>query len=274
MAATMAATRTRPASKRSSWRGRLAGNSAVLKTVSLLVLLGLWWAASFLIPARIVPSPFATAQVFLSNLEKGQVTFHLSQTFTRVAIGFAFSMVIGVAVGSVMGLSRLAERVLDVWVMVALTIPGLAFVVVSLMALGLNEGAAVVAIILSGSPIIIVNMWQGVKNIDNRLVDMARSFDATFKKRFFGILIPQILPYIVASARLGLGLIWKVVVVVELLGRNNGVGFQLYYWFQLYNMAQVFAWIAVFTVVMLTIEFAFFKPLENRLFRWRPIARL
>jgi NitT/TauT family transport system permease protein len=81
------------------------------------------------------------------------------------------------------------------------------------------------------------------------------------------------MPYVLAAARYGLGIIWKITVLVELLGLSSGVGYMLHYWFQLNNMAQVFAWTAMFTVVMIFLELGVLQLVERRLFAWRPAAR-
>src|SRR5690606_34032591 len=112
------------------------------------------------------------------------------------------------------------------------------------------------------------------KDVDNRLLDMARVFNFSPMKRFTKVIVPQILPYIIASSRSGLGLIWKIVVIAELLGRNSGIGFQLNYWFQLFNMAQVFAWTVFATIIVVLIEVFLFAPLEKKVFHWRPEAKL
>lgn len=263
------------AEKRNKWlRPGQAKTGLSQKLVSLVIMIGLWWGLSFLLPANIMPNPLTTVETLILDWREGLVIYHLFKTFTRVGLGFAISMVLGIIIGCIMGLSRPAELMLDLWVLTLLSIPGLAIVVVTFIAIGLNEIAAVTAVVLAGTPVIIINMWEGVKNIDISLVDMAKSYDATFRKRFTDVLVPQILPYIVASGRMALGLIWKVVVVVELLGCSNGVGFQLYYWFQLYDMAQVLAWTMLSVIIILTIELVIFKPLETRLFKWRPSARL
>ena len=84
------------------------------------------------------------------------------------------------------------------------------------------------------------------------------------------VLLPQVMPYIMASVRMGLGIVWKIAVLVELIGRPNGVGFKLFYWYQLADMAQVLAWTLLFTLVMLVIELGILKQIEHRLFGWRP----
>jgi len=130
------------------------------------------------------------------------------------------------------------------------------------------------AIGLTAAPSITINLWEGVKNIDTRLVAMARVFEANRWTVFRRVILPQVLPYVMASVRFGLGIIWKIAVLVELIGRPNGVGFQLFYWYQLADMPQVLAWTLLFTIVMLVIELAILKPIEHRLFSWRPRVEL
>jgi NitT/TauT family transport system permease protein len=191
----------------------------------------------------------------------------------RMLASFAVAMAVGIVVGTVMGLYRRGEQTLDLWVMVGLTVPSLCYIIVSFMWLGLNERAAVLAIAWTTFPSIAINVWQGVKAVDQRLVDMARVFRASRWRRTVRVVLPQSLPFLMAAARFGLGVVWKVTVLVELLGRSDGIGYMLNYSFQMFDMADVFAWTLLFTLVMLAIELAVLKPVEARLFRWRPELR-
>ncbi|HRP98634.1 MAG TPA: ABC transporter permease subunit, partial [Rhodocyclaceae bacterium] len=81
--------------------------------------------------------------------------------------------------------------------------------------------------------------------------------------------LPQLVPYLMAAARSGLSLIWKIVLVVELLGRSNGIGFQLNVFFQFFDIAGILAYTLVFAAVVLLVEAAAMRPLERRLTKWR-----
>jgi NitT/TauT family transport system permease protein len=83
------------------------------------------------------------------------------------------------------------------------------------------------------------------------------------------ILIKKLYPYLLATARSGLALIWKIVLVVELLGRSNGMGFQLQVLFQLFDVTGILAYTIAFIVVVQIIEFAVLQPLEIKAGRWR-----
>ena len=194
-------------------------------------------------------------------------------TLMRVFLGFGAAMAVGIVLGTVFALNRTIEAVFGTWIMVALAIPGLVYVIISFMWFGLNEFSTIFSIALTAFPTITINIWEGVKNVDNKLTDMARVFNVSRLSRVWKVIIPQTTPYIMASSRFGLGLAWKVTVIVELLGRSSGVGYMLNYWFQMFNMRQVLAWTLFFSLVMIFIEVVVLKRLEEYLFSWRPDAK-
>jgi NitT/TauT family transport system permease protein len=264
--ATPAAGRARRRRKRLD--GRLA--SIGLPILSLVLLVIAWELASLIVGDRDVPSPAQTVSALKDLADRGLIISNLAATLGRVFGGFLFALIVGVALGTAMGLYKRAEQLLELGVMVALTIPSLCYIIVSLLWLGLTEKATILAIGLSTFPVIAVNVWSGVKAIDGRLVSMARAFGISRKERTLRVVLPQVLPFVMAAARYGFGVVWKVAIFVELLGRSNGVGYQLNYSFQIFDMPAVFAWTLLFTLVMIALELLVFKPIERRLFRWRP----
>lgn len=252
----------------------MKGEAVWIRVASLVAAVALWSLLSALIVPGVLPGPWETTQTLVANLAQSTFWTHLGVTLVRVGGGLALAMAIGIPVGVLMGLSRRTERALDLWVMVGLTVPSLCYALVCFITIGLNEAATIVAIGLTGAPAIVINLWEGVKNIDTRLVAMANVFEATPSAVFRRIVLPQVLPYVLAATRFGLGVIWKIAVLIELIGRPNGVGFQLFYWYQLADMRQVLAWTLVFTIVMLAIELLILKPLEIRLFAWRPRVQM
>ena len=240
----------------------------MLKLLSMVAAVIVWGLLSLTLPPEIFPGPIETARTLWGEIVRGDVWTDLAMTMLRVVAGLLLALLLGVPVGVLMGLNRRAEAVLDVWVMIGLTVPSLCYAIMAFMWFGLNEGAAIIAI--TAAPSITINIWEGVKNVDTKLVAMARVFEATRPAIVRRVLMPQIFPYVMASARFGLGIIWKITVLVELIGRPNGVGFKLFYWYQLADMRQVLAWTLLFTIIMLLIELLILKPIERRVFAWRP----
>ena len=88
-------------------------------------------------------------------------------------------------------------------------------------------------------------------------------------RTFFRFFLPQLYPYLMAAGRSGIALIWKIVLVVELLAGDSGVGHEMQLFFQYFDIAGVLAYMFAFVVVMLAVEMAVVEPLERHLTRWR-----
>lgn len=202
------------ASLRSPW---------VLYLVSGFAFLGIWWVAALVASrsgfANVLPSPEVVIRTIGALAAEGEIERHLFITLGRVFAGFALAEILGIAIGTVMGLNRTIEKLLDGWVMVMLTIPSLAYAIFALLALGLSEFALIAAIAATTLPYIVVNVWGGVKAVDAGLLDMARAFRVTRRNVLRKVVIPQVTPYIFSSARYGIGIAWKIAVVVELMER-------------------------------------------------------
>jgi NitT/TauT family transport system permease protein len=238
----------------------------VLSIASLLVA---WLILAWIFPPTIVPGPIPVFKAMGQNIMSGQAFYHLYKTLLRVGLGLILTMVLGVGVGTIMGLSHKGELFLDSWVMVGLTVPAIVYSIVCLLWFGLNEVAAIIAIGTAAFPAVSISIWQGIKGMDMQLVSMGQAFHLSKTAIIRKIIFPQLVPHILASMRYALGICWKICTTVELIGMSSGVGFQLNYWFGLFSMAQVFAWTLLFLLVMFAIEYLIFKPLEQRLTRWR-----
>ena len=83
------------------------------------------------------------------------------------------------------------------------------------------------------------------------------------------VIWPQLHPFVMAATRSGLALIWKIILVVELLGRSNGMGYQLHIFFQLFDVASLLAYTVAFVAVIQLMEWLVLKPLDRKQVRWR-----
>ena len=105
--------------------------------------------------------------------------------------------------------------------------------------------------------------------LDRDYLEMAQVFRLRRVTTLRQVILPQLFPFLMVAARSGLALIWKIVLVVELLGRSNGVGFQLHLYFQLFDVAGILAYTIAFVVVIQCIELFLLQPLERRANQWR-----
>ena len=100
-------------------------------------------------------------------------------------------------------------------------------------------------------------------------MQVAEVYRVGWRRTLTRVYLPQLYPYLMAAARGGLALIWKIVLVVELLGRSSGVGFQLGTYFQFFDIESILAYTLAFAIVVLALEWVALRPLERRLTRWR-----
>jgi NitT/TauT family transport system permease protein len=98
---------------------------------------------------------------------------------------------------------------------------------------------------------------------------MAQAYRFSKSKTFVHIIWPQLHPFVMAATRSGLALIWKIILVVELLGRSNGMGYQLHLFFQLFDVASLLAYSFAFVVVIQLIELVLLRPMDRKDRDWR-----
>jgi NitT/TauT family transport system permease protein len=178
-------------------------------------------------------------------------------------------MVIGSVIGLAMGQMPALNRALDPWLIVLLNLPALVIIILAYVWFGLNEAAAIGAVALNKIPNVVVTLREGARALDPGLDEMARAYRLSPMSRLRNVVLPQLQPYFAAASRSGISLIWKIVLVVELLGRPNGVGFELHLNFQLFNVTAILGYTLAFVAVMLAIEYLLVQPIERYSTRWR-----
>ena len=239
------------------------------RILSLATLIALWAVAAALVQSRLLPGPLAVGAVTLAEIRSGELPFQLGCTLARVIGSFSIAMLLGTVAGYAMGRSKAIDRYADPWLIVLINMPALVTIIFAYIWIGLNETAAILAVAINKLPNVTVVMREGTRALDPELEEMAKAFQFTGLSRIRHVVIPQLAPYLAASSRSGLSIVWKIVLVVELLGRPNGVGFVLGSAFSLFDMARILSYAICFIVVMLVIESFLVQPLERRANRWR-----
>ena len=237
---------------------------------SLAIMIAGWALAAALVQSRLLPGPLTVGTTMLADLRSGELPFHMACTLGRVISSFAIAMVLGIFAGYAMGRSKTADRYADPWLTVLLNMPALVTIIFAYIWIGLNEAAAIVAVALNKLPNAVVTLREGARTLDVGLDEMAAVFGFSPWKRWRHVVLPQLAPFFAAATRSGLSLVWKIVLVVELLGRPNGVGFEIGTAFQLFDVATLLAYALPFTAIMLAIETLLVQPFERHAARWRP----
>jgi NitT/TauT family transport system permease protein len=263
----LAGAETVPAFGASKGRSFVARIAPPLLAVTSVI--AVWWILYWIYP-RLLPSPTNTVNEAVRLISDGTFFFHMYQSLRRVFVGSVVAMFFSVGVGIYMGTVVMGERFFQPLVVLGLTIPGLMWALIAVMLFGINEFSPYFAVTVTIFPMLVINIWAGVKALDKELMDMSHVFHFTKWMKITQVILPQLVPNIFAATRYGLGLAWKVVVVVEMFGTSNGVGYQVMKSYQVFNMEGVIAWTLTFVVAMIVIEYGMINLAERRLTAWRP----
>jgi NitT/TauT family transport system permease protein len=238
-----------------------------------LVFIGLWWLLSLWVGSEArLPSPGRVFQEMLIILQ-GDFWVQFWASIVRVVAGFFAAVLIGTPVGYFMGRSKYWGNFLQSPVIVAGSIPGLTYAVMAFVVFGISFWGPVLAVGLIAMPYVAINVAEGVRGVDRRLVEMSTAYGRNETQVFRHVTVPSVLPFVFAGVRLSFSLAWKVGTLTEVFGSSKGIGFQIRRNYQLFNMPAVIAWVLLFVLFMLLIERFILVRLEKRLFRWRQWER-
>lgn len=240
-----------------------------IRAASLIVFIAIWQFAAFFGDSDVLPGPYQVLLKLVGHLQEGELLSDLGATLLRVLISFMLAMALGVALGVVMGRDKNWDAALDGVLILALNLPALVTIILCYLWFGLGEFAAILAVSINKFPIVVVNMREGARAVNQDLLQVSKAFRLDWQRNLFHVYLPQLYPYLLASARSGLALVWKIVLVVELLGRSNGVGFQLGIFFQFFDITSILAYSLAFIAIVMAIEYLLIAPLDRRLMKWR-----
>ena len=241
----------------------------LLPTLSLLFFLIIWQGLAVYLNSNTLPPPEAVARIFWQSCLSGQLPFHLGVTLLRLVVSFTVAMLLGCAIGIVLGRNKKLDAFFDNWLVIFLNVPALVTIILCYVWFGLVESAAILAVVINKLPNVIVTIREGTRALDQDLLEMARCYHFGRRKTLVHVIWPQLHPFVMGATRSGLALIWKIILVVELLGRSNGMGYQLHLFFQLFDVASILAYTIAFVAVIQLIELLILKPLDKKALRWR-----
>ena len=244
-------------------------SNKVLSALSLFLLIIIWQGLAMFINNNTLPTPAVVLHVFWQEIESGQLPHHLGVTLFRLLISFSVAMLLGCTIGIILGMNKKLNAFFDNWLVIFLNIPALVTIILCYVWFGLIEAAAILAVVINKLPNVIVTIREGTRTLDKDLLEMASCYKFSPRKTFFHVILPQLHPFIMAATRSGLALIWKIILVVELLGRSDGMGYQLHVFFQFFDVASILAYTLAFIGVIQAIELLILKPLDKQALRWR-----
>jgi NitT/TauT family transport system permease protein len=241
--------------------------------VTLLAFLLVWQAGALVLGPELLPSPTRVAARLAEVLagtgprDRGAL-YHLGRSFARVAVVTVLGLALSTALGLAMGVDDRAERVVAVWLPLWMTVPTLVVVLVSMVLLDFSEWAVVAGVTFVATPFATANVWEGARAVDPALLEMARAFDVGRWDVLREVYLPATLPQVLGSVRYLLGMVWKVVVLAETFGLDEGLGAMFRFWFNQGDVTAILAYLSLFVVVMVALQYGF-GAVSDRLLAWQ-----
>lgn len=194
---------------------------------------------------------------------------HLAATLYHVAYGFGVTVLLGTVLGLALGWSEFWERAFSDYLTIGLAMPSLFAAIFAAMWFGIGDATPMVASVIIAFPFLAVNVYEGVKTLDNDLIQMSRSFDISTQRTIRHLIIPGVLPSWFAGLRYAVALSWKISNLAEFIASGQGIGFMIRYHMEHLRLTEMMAWVLFFIGFILFVEYGVFAQLEKRLFEWR-----
>jgi NitT/TauT family transport system permease protein len=220
-------------------------------------------------PIERIPGPSSVVVNLWQEFERGEVFGNFGTTMVRYFSGVAVATVAGVAIGMLVGLSKLWRAALSDIVLVGLSIPAVIWAFLTVMWFGLGWQAAFTATVLAATPFVAVNVSKGVLGISRDLGDMSRAYGVPLQRRIRHLVLPGVAGYVVAGVRFGMIIGWNAVLLAEWFGSSSGVGFRARYWYDAQRFAGFAAWLVLFIVFIVVLDRLVLERLSRRAFVWR-----
>lgn len=253
-------------------RSRLSAKAVIFLKGLILpaVILSVWqWAGEMgLVSETMLPTPVQILLAFVELVASGELFTHLEISVMRAATGFLLGGAVGLLAGLAVGFSHRVEHTLDPSVQMLRTIPHLAVTPLFILWFGFGEFSKVLLIAKGAFFPLYVNTFLGIRNVDSKLFDVARVLQFSRFKQITQLILPAALPNILLGVRLSLGAAWLGLVVAELMGSSEGVGYLIMDARQFSQTAIVFVGIAIFAFVGKATD-SLVRFFEKRWLKWR-----
>lgn len=238
--------------------------------IALLVVILIIWSVlerTGMIDPIAFPAPETIGVTFFKMLLDGSLLEHLWISIVRVLKGFFLAVLCGLGLGIPLGLSKRLNHITDLVVQLLRPIPPIAWIPLAIVWFGIGEESKVFLIFLGGFFNILINVIDGIHQVDQKLMEIAHSMETPKLKFITSLVLPSALPYIFTGLRTGIGACWMCVVAAELVASTTGVGYVI-------SNARQFSKTDVVIVGMIAIGITgklmdlLIKTAEKRVIRW------
>jgi NitT/TauT family transport system permease protein len=244
---------------------------AIKRIVFYLALIILWDLSIriFDIPKVILPSPTDVVLSLQQSVADGSLWVDLGASFTRLIIGLAIALTIGVLLGVFLAKVKTADETLGSLIIALQSIPSIVWLPLAIMWFGLNEKSVIFIIVLGAAIVMTINMRTGIKNVTPLYIKAAQTMGSNGIDLFFRVIMPASIPYAVTGVRLAWAFAWRALMAGELLSSGPGLGYTLKYASDFGRMDMVIAIMLVIGAIGVMVDLLIFQRIEKRvMIKW------
>jgi len=252
---------------RAGGRTRRIASPAVVRTASVLAGLVAWEIYGRMIHSSIFTYPSAIGRASLALVEAGELQFYLKSSLIVFSLGLLLAIIAGIPLGVLFARRATVEYASDPWINALYATPTVALIPVIVLWLGFQTTAKVALVFLFCVFPILINTYQGVKNTDNRLVEVARSFCSGESRLWRDLILPSAAPFILAGVRLAIGRGLVGMVVAEFYTSINGLGYMIVQYANTFKTDRLFVPIVILMIMGVTLT-SLLRRLERRVAPW------
>jgi NitT/TauT family transport system permease protein len=240
--------------------------------LAIAVFVALWWAISASANSALLPNPEQTVVALYQRLTAPRGLYNVGVTIYRVFLGTLLGAVVGTVLGVATRYSRLVETAVRSVVYPLLqTVPTICWALVFVLWFGLHNTTPILTVAVAAAPFFIINVWEGMKELDSSLIEMASSYTRKRVKILGKVILPMLYPYLFAATKSGFMIAWKIIVPAEIFGSTSGMGYMLSIAFETFRIADVFGWTLAFAIILIAFDYGLFNYIDRKYMRrWKP----
>ncbi len=250
----------------------LDGHPTILRFVAVAAGIAAWELYGRWIHSSIFTYPSAISRALVDLTRTGELFYYMKSSAVVLSLGFVLAIVIGVPLGILIGRRTLIEHAVDPYINALYATPTVALIPVIVLWLGFQTLAKVVLVFLFCVFPILINTYQGVKNTDPKLVEVARSFCAREWALWRDLIFPSSMPFILAGVRLAIGRGLVGMVVAEFYTTITGLGYMIVQYANTFRMDRLFVPIVVLMAMGMGLT-SLLRYMEHRVAPWLHVAK-
>lgn len=234
------------------------------KVIGIALIFVVWQMTALLIKSELLlPSPLKTTERLIYLIFSGKIFLPLLNTILKALIGFSLALVVGFIFGFLMGLNNFIYEILRPLVSVIQSVPIISWLALVILWWGIGSKGPIMIVFLTLFPIVTLNIYEGVMNIDKKLVEMARVYGVRKTRIFMDIYLGSIFPFFISAISVSSGLLWKSIAVAEFMAGSSGIGVEIAWAKSRLETVDVFAYTMILVVLGILSE-VFLRSVEKK----------